>query len=138
APAAPAGDGLLLSPVVRRLVAEHGIDASQIQGPGPGGRITRADVEKAIQSGTARSAAAPAPAAAAPAAAPPPAAPSATRPAPAPLPRTGERDIVVPLNNIRRRTAEHMVMSKQVSPHVLTAVEVDFEGVERVRRAHGA
>ena len=41
-----------------------------------------------------------------------------------------------PFNNIRRRTAEHMVMSKQTSPHVLTAMEVDFERVERVRRAH--
>jgi pyruvate dehydrogenase E2 component (dihydrolipoamide acetyltransferase) len=44
----------------------------------------------------------------------------------------------VPLNNIRKRTGEHMVMSKQTSPHVLTAVEVDFEAVERVRRTHGA
>ena len=44
-------------------------------------------------------------------------------------------DSVVPLNNIRRRTAEHMVMSKQTSPHVLTAIEVDYEGVETVRRA---
>ena len=39
------------------------------------------------------------------------------------------------LNNIRRRTAEHMVMSKSSSPHVLTAMEVDYEGVEKVRRA---
>jgi 2-oxoglutarate dehydrogenase E2 component (dihydrolipoamide succinyltransferase) len=46
------------------------------------------------------------------------------------------RDTVLPMSNIRRRTAEHMVMTKQVSPHVLTAVEVDFEGVERVRTAH--
>jgi len=44
-------------------------------------------------------------------------------------------DSVVPLNNIRRRTAEHMVMSKQTSPHVLTAIEVDYEGVEKVRRS---
>jgi len=48
------------------------------------------------------------------------------------VPRAG--DSVVPLNNIRRRTAEHMVMSKQTSPHVLTAIEVDYEGVETVRR----
>lgn len=40
------------------------------------------------------------------------------------------------MNNIRRLTARYMVQSKQVSPHVLTAVEVDFEGVEKVRRAH--
>ena len=44
----------------------------------------------------------------------------------------------MPLNNIRRKTAEHMVMSKATSPHVLTAMEVDFEGVEVVRRRHKA
>ncbi|HSL56459.1 MAG TPA: 2-oxo acid dehydrogenase subunit E2, partial [Acidimicrobiales bacterium] len=70
--------------------------------------------------------------------APQPAAAAPARPAPAPVVRTGERDTTVPLNNIRKRTGEHMVMSKQVSPHVLTAVEVDFEAVERVRRTHGA
>lgn len=42
------------------------------------------------------------------------------------------------LNNIRRRTAEHMVRSKQTSPHVLTAIEIDYEGVEQVRRSHKA
>jgi pyruvate dehydrogenase E2 component (dihydrolipoamide acetyltransferase) len=136
-PAQPQVDGLLLSPVVRRLVSEHQLDPSQIEGTGPGGRITRTDVQKAIESGAARAAAG------APAATPSgpparPAAPTATsRPAPPQLARTGERDVAVPLNNIRKRTGEHMVMSKQVSPHVLTAVEVDFEGVERVRRAHG-
>ncbi|MDH4148876.1 MAG: 2-oxo acid dehydrogenase subunit E2, partial [Acidimicrobiia bacterium] len=65
----------------------------------------------------------------------PAAAPSAPS-GPAPVARAG--DTVEPLNNIRRRTGEHMVMSKQVSPHVLTAVEVDFEAVERVRQAHKA
>ncbi len=80
-----------------------------------------------------------------PEASPTPAAPSEPPPpAPAPVPparvparppavRPGDR--VVPLNNIRRRTAEHMVMSKQTSPHVLTAIEIDYEGVEQVRRS---
>ena len=45
-------------------------------------------------------------------------------------------DARVPINNIRRITGEHMVMSKATSPHVLTAVEVDFERVEKVRQAH--
>jgi len=45
-------------------------------------------------------------------------------------------DHVVPLTNIRRRTGQHMVASKATAPHVLTAVEVDFEGVDRARRAH--
>jgi 2-oxoglutarate dehydrogenase E2 component (dihydrolipoamide succinyltransferase) len=42
----------------------------------------------------------------------------------------------VPFDNIRRRTAEHMVRSKATSAHVYTSVEVDYERVERVRRAH--
>jgi 2-oxoglutarate dehydrogenase E2 component (dihydrolipoamide succinyltransferase) len=50
--------------------------------------------------------------------------------------RTGDERI--PFDNIRRRTAEHMVRSKATSAHVATAVEVDFEAIERLRRAHGA
>lgn len=61
----------------------------------------------------------------------------ATAPAAAP-PALGPGDRVVRLNNIRRRTAEHMVRSKQTSPHVLTAIEIDYEGVEQVRRSHKA
>jgi 2-oxoglutarate dehydrogenase E2 component (dihydrolipoamide succinyltransferase) len=128
--------------VVRRLIAEHDLDPDRIVGTGVGGRITRSDVERAIQDGrgaAATPAAAPAPApAAAPAAAPTPAAAAPAAPRPAPVVRSGAGDTVEPMNNIRRRTAEHMVMSKAVSPHVLTAVEVDYEAVDRVRRAHGA
>jgi 2-oxoglutarate dehydrogenase E2 component (dihydrolipoamide succinyltransferase) len=51
--------------------------------------------------------------------------------------QAGTRDTVVPLSNIRLRTGEHMLMSKAVAPHTLTAIEVDYEGVERVRRARG-
>ena len=145
---APAGDtsGRVLSPVVRRLIADHGLDASVITGTGLGGRITRADVEQVIQA-NAGSAPAPEPAAVAPAVPPaetatPPAEPAsapAAAPVPAatsaPLPAEGQRDSVVPLSNIRKRTAEHMVMSKSTSPHVLTAIEVDYERVEHVRRA---
>ena len=57
---------------------------------------------------------------------------------PAPLVQAGPRDAVVPLSNIRLRTAEHMVMSKSVAPHTLTAIEVDYENVERVRRSAGS
>ena len=62
-----------------------------------------------------------------------------TAPAPSPAAAAVARDgadISEPFSNIRRRTAEHMVLSKHTSPHVLTAVEVDFETVERVRRKH--
>jgi 2-oxoglutarate dehydrogenase E2 component (dihydrolipoamide succinyltransferase) len=144
APAAPAAgtEPRLMSPIVRRLVTERGLDARTLTGTGPGGRVTRKDVPDVVP-GSGTAAPAPAPAAAppvAPAAAPaasPPAAPE--RPlAPAPIPASGARDEIVPFDNIRRRTAEHMVRSKATSPHVYTSVEVDYERVERVRRAHQA
>ena len=50
------------------------------------------------------------------------------------LTRSGERDTSVPHSNIRRRTAEHMIKSKQTSAHVYASMEVDYEAVERVRR----
>ncbi len=90
-----------------------------------------APVEQAPAPAPAPAQPAPAPAAQpAPAAAPqPPAAqPAAVSSALAP------EDTIEPLNNIRRRTGEHMVMSKATSPHVITAVEVDYEAVEKARR----
>ena len=134
AAAAPSVEGIVLSPVVRRLISENTIDPSTLTGTGLGGRITRADVEQAIR---ARAASEGDDTPSAEAAPPPPAsrpAPS-TRPSSVPAVVVRSGDSVVPLNNIRRRTAEHMVMSKQTSPHVLTAIEVDYEGVEMVRRA---
>ena len=151
--------GFVLSPVVRRLISENSLDPANIAGTGLGGRITRKDVEAVIQQqkqggapSPAAAPAAPAPAPAPAAAAPAPAAPAPTAPAPAaaaapapapaapaPAPAApAPAGASLPLNNIRRKTAEHMVMSKAVSPHVLTAMEVDFEGVEVVRRRHKA
>jgi len=123
---APAGDGnRLLSPVVRRLITEHGLDPSVITGTGVGGRITRNDVLAAADSSSRP------PAAAEPAAPAP-----APGPTPEPMERSGERDTVVPHTNIRKRTAEHMIRSIQTSAHVYASIEVDYEAVERVRRAH--
>ncbi|HEX5097287.1 MAG TPA: 2-oxo acid dehydrogenase subunit E2, partial [Acidimicrobiia bacterium] len=68
--------------------------------------------------------------------APAPAAPVAPAAAPAAAPVSrGTGDEVVPFDNIRRRTAEHMVRSKATSAHVYTSVRVDFERVEKARRA---
>jgi 2-oxoglutarate dehydrogenase E2 component (dihydrolipoamide succinyltransferase) len=144
--------GIVLSPVVRRLISENNLDPSTLTGTGLGGRITRADVEQAIRARTSSEGETAVEAAveATPTASTAPAdAPAAAQPRPdahaePPLRRrrsavpavvVSSGDSVVPLNNIRRRTAEHMVMSKQTSPHVLTAIEVDYEGVEMVRRA---
>jgi 2-oxoglutarate dehydrogenase E2 component (dihydrolipoamide succinyltransferase) len=120
----------VLSPVVRRLIAEHGIDPSSIAGTGLGGRITRADVESRIAASRPAPTTAPAaPVASAPAAA-------ATPRVAAPKPRSGGGEVREPLNRIRRLTGDYMVTSKSTSPHVLTAIEVDYENVERVRTAH--
>lgn len=110
-----------LSPAVRRLVAEHNLDIGAIEGTGRNGRITRRNVIEFIESG----AGAPTVAQPAVSAAAVPAAPAA------PAPESGR----VPFNRIRKLTADHMVHSKATSPHVLQAVEVDFGGVDRVRKA---
>jgi 2-oxoglutarate dehydrogenase E2 component (dihydrolipoamide succinyltransferase) len=126
------GGGRLLSPVVRRRITEHGLDPAEITGTGAGGRITRNDVQAVIDSGAKSRTAAPA----APAAATTPAsAPKADRAKPEPVARSGERDTSIPFSNIRRRTAEHMIRSKQTSAHVYASIEVDYEAVERVRRS---
>jgi len=118
--AAPRTDRLRLSPVVRRLLAEHDLDPTAIEGTGRDGRITRADVLAAAEDGGAPRAPAPAAAAKPSAPAQPPAAVDAGR---------------IPFDRIRRLTAEHMVRSKATSPHVLQAIEVDFGAVDLVRLA---
>ena len=135
-PSSTGGDHRLLSPVVRRLVAEHAINPDDITGTGPGGRITRDDVldfidRKQLTAGTTAPPAAVAPAAAAPAPAPAMAAPAT--PAPVPVVRTGERDTTVALSKIRKLTGSHMVMSKGVSPHAFSVVEVDYANVDVTR-----
>ncbi len=146
------GGAALLSPVVRRLIAEHDLDAGVIPGTGQGGRVTRADVLAFIDKGAV--AANQGPKTAEPAAQRRPAAVPASKPAPASTPgpdskpapastpalastpaRPGEDDTIVPFSNIRRRTAEHMVRSQATSAHVLTVTEVDFANVDRVRLA---
>ncbi len=130
----------MLSPVVRRLIAEHNLDPGSIRGTGAGGRITRSDVLSVIDSHNGRAPAA-APSDAAPAPGGPPVAPAGATPASGvaiaafPPASAGERDQIVPFTNIRRRTAEHMVRSKHTSAHTMVAVEVDYAGVEKVRTA---
>ncbi len=121
----------VLSPVVRRLLTDHGLDPGSIPGTGLGGRITRADVEAVIERG-----AAPSPVPSIPSV-PNPVPPGAPTPASAGGQAPGERDEIVPFTNIRRRTAEHMVRSKATSAHTLMVREIDYERVEQVRRRHG-
>ena len=142
APAPVATSNKLLSPVVRRLVAEHGIDVNALVGSGPGGRITREDVLDHIDrtglKATPAAAAAPAPVVAAPA----PVAAAAPTPsvaAPAPVARpavvSSDREQVIALSKIRKLTGSHMIMSKSTSPHAFSVVEVDYANVDRARSA---
>jgi pyruvate dehydrogenase E2 component (dihydrolipoamide acetyltransferase) len=146
-PAPVAQSNKLLSPVVRRLVNDHGINIDALLGTGPGGRITREDVLDYIdRNGLAAQPAAPAQVATpapvqtpAPVAAPAPTPVAAQAPAPAaaPAPRPvtpqSDREQVIPLSKIRRLTGAHMVMSLETSPHSFTVVEVDYANVDKTR-----
>jgi len=141
----------LLSPVVRRLAAEHGVDLTTVPGTGLSGRIRREDVEQAIAAGGSRApvaAATPAapapprpaapqtaPAAPAPSAPSTPAAPAVRPTAPAAV-STDPRDQVEPLSRMRLAVAEGMVASLNTSAHVWTSVEVDFDAIDKVRARH--
>ena len=123
--AAPNGDGgerARLSPAVRKLASEHGIDASTLRGSGMGGRVTRDDILAAVEGG------ATAPPAAAHAPAP---SPSAPRPARV----DGAREELVKLSSMRRAIAEHMVRSLATSPHAWTLQEVDVTNLVRYRES---
>jgi pyruvate dehydrogenase E2 component (dihydrolipoamide acetyltransferase) len=127
-PARSDGDGFL-SPVVRRLLADYGLDASRVHGSGSGGRITRNDVLAAAAN--AQPSAAPAPAAvSAPLAA-------VASPSRQPVPEPGPDDDVIEFTKARRATAEHMVRSLTTSAHTLVATEVDYHQLEPVRRKAG-
>jgi 2-oxoglutarate dehydrogenase E2 component (dihydrolipoamide succinyltransferase) len=111
-----------LSPAVRRLAAEYRLDLKAVPGSGRNGRITRRNVLDFIQRQKSAPPAAPTGAAA----------PAARAPSPAGPPPAGAK--TVPFTRVRKLTAEHMVRSKATSPHVLQAVEVDFQRVDIVRK----
>jgi len=125
------------SPVVRKIAAEHQVDIGDVSGTGIGGRVTKQDILSHIE-GRGASPAAPAPAA--DSSAPrPPTAPAAPAPTPAPRPASpGARVQVVPMTPIRKKTAEHMVLSKRTSAHVSTVFELDFTRIDRLRQKHRA
>jgi pyruvate dehydrogenase E2 component (dihydrolipoamide acetyltransferase) len=116
--AAPSGDGRVkASPIARRIAGEMGLDLRALQGSGPGGRIVKADVEKAAESGAA------APARETPAAAPAPAAPVG---APE-RPETAKGETTVEeLTKLQQTVARRMAESKATAPHFYLSVEVDM------------
>jgi 2-oxoisovalerate dehydrogenase E2 component (dihydrolipoyl transacylase) len=137
APAGPASEVSVpaarqrLSPAVRRLAEEHGLDPAQIAGSGEGGRVTRDDVLAFVaQRGASRAAPARPEAVEAPAAPVP-----AVAPAPAPVSVNGAREELVRLSVMRRSIAEHMTRSLATSPHAWTLQEIDLTGLVRYREA---
>lgn len=125
-PAARAAAAGELSPAIRRLLAEHGLEASAVAGSGRAGRITVEDVLRAAQGGTAAAAhSAPRPGSSAPAAT---AAPAAAAPVGSVDPAGPSRR--VPHTAVRKRIAEHMVQSLlHTAPHVTSVFETDLTAV---------
>lgn len=127
-PAASADDGSgderigdkILAPAARKMVAEHDLDVSKIEGTGKGGRILKEDVQRAVQAGTAKKSAAPA------------AAPKqAATAAPA---FEGERpEKRVPMSRLRQTIAKRLVQAQQTAAMLTTYNEVDMGAVMDLR-----
>jgi pyruvate dehydrogenase E2 component (dihydrolipoyllysine-residue acetyltransferase) len=151
APASSSTEKVRSSPLVRRIARENNIDLAQVSGTGAGGRVSKDDILAAVGNGGAIGApaapqapgpATPAPAAAAPPrpAAPPPPPPSGAGQASALIETAVPREKlyfgnyeVQPMSTMRQKIAEHMVLSKRVSPHVYSVEEVDVSAISALR-----
>jgi len=133
------------SPLVRKIAQEHGVDISQLEGTGLSGRVTKNDILSFIESGSSTTAPTAASSAAPPA--PPrrseapavPVAPAPSMPAelpapPPPRPQMGDR--VEQMSVMRKKIAEHMVLSRRTSAHVTTVYEIDMTRVAKLREQH--
>jgi pyruvate dehydrogenase E2 component (dihydrolipoyllysine-residue acetyltransferase) len=127
-------EGKFVSPVVARIAAEHDVDVSQIEGTGRGGRVTKKDILKHIESAPEQAPAAPAEeeaqAPAAPASQKQPPVPAAA-PAAAPA---GAGETVEPMSAMRKGIAEHMRRSLDTSAHVTSSIEVDMTKIASLRQ----
>ena len=112
---------VLATPVTRRMAREHGLQIDRIQGSGPQGRVTKADVEAAIGKGAGA------------VATETPWTPPLRPPASAPL-TVSRADERIPLKGLRRRVAEKMVRSKFTAPHYTFVEEMDASALVAVRR----
>jgi len=113
------------SPLVRKIASEHNIDIQQLEGTGMSGRVTKNDILSFIESGS------PAPQTAAAPVKTQPVAPPLTQPVPATKPAEGDR--VEQMTVMRKKIAEHMVMSRRTSAHVSTVYEIDMSKIAKLR-----
>ncbi|HEY6442549.1 MAG TPA: 2-oxoglutarate dehydrogenase, E2 component, dihydrolipoamide succinyltransferase [Candidatus Acidoferrales bacterium] len=120
------GDKIRSSPLVRRIARENQIDLAQVSGTGAGGRVSKRDILAATEGGaTATAAPAPAPSGA-------PSRPTLEVGVPRERIYFGHYE-VQPMSNMRQKIAEHMVLSKRVSPHVYSVEETDVTGITKLR-----
>jgi len=124
------------SPVVRKIAAEHGVDIRGLSGTGIGGRVTKQDILGHLEGRPASESDAGRAETAAPAVPAAPAAPAPPRPAAPAASPAASRVEVVPMSPIRKRTAEHMVLSKRTSAHVSTVWEIDMTRIDQLRRKY--
>jgi pyruvate dehydrogenase E2 component (dihydrolipoamide acetyltransferase) len=105
------------SPLVRRIARDHNVDIGRITGSGLSGRVTKQDILGFLESGRASA---------------PPREAQVT-PASRPVFKPGESVQIVPMSVMRRKIAEHMVLSARTSPHVYSVYEVNFARVSALR-----
>ena len=125
------------SPLVRKIAREHNVNLSQVEGTGLGGRITKQDIQAFIESGSgagASSLSSPRPGGDVDVAAPA-SAPSAPSPRPAPAAIPGD---LVPMTNMRKIIAKHMIESRRTSAHVHAMFEVDLTRIVNIRNKNKA
>lgn len=126
------------SPLVRKIAREHGVSLSQISGTGLGGRITKQDILSFIENKGSGATAVQSPPSAPVPSAPAVAGSQATVPAP-PVPRPSPAPYpgdLVPMSNMRKLIAKHMIESRRTSAHVHCMYEVDFTRIVSLRAKH--
>jgi len=125
---AGAGEGAFVSPVVRKIAAEHGIDPERVPGTGAAGRVTKKDILDFVAKGGAI--------AAPPVPGPTQAPPQVGSLAPAVTFAPGMRVERQPMSPMRKKIAEHMIESRRISAHVNSVFEVDMTRIVRMREKY--